>query len=186
VSALGISVQPSSTANAEVVFATQPAVAALDAFGNTNTAYATAINAAQTSGGNLNGAAANSVAGTLASGVATFSGLYVTNSGNTTLTFSSGALPTTNSANINVSGGTVTKLVWTTQPANATNRIVFGTSPVLKTADRFGNVSTFGLTTTQNVYVALSAGTGRWWARPITTSARAPAAVTVSSPSEIS
>ena len=33
------------------------------------------------------------------------------------------------------------KLIWATQPANVTNGFVFGTSPVLETADASGNPS---------------------------------------------
>ena len=61
---------------------------------------------------------------------------------------------------ITVTGGTVTQLIWSTQPGSATVNLPFGTQPVLKTADQFGNASTSGLAATQLVTVTLSTGTG--------------------------
>src|SRR5207248_1186662 len=59
-----------------------------------------------------------------------------------------------------VGGATASKLAFTTQPANAAAGSVFGTQPVIKTQDTFGNNSTVGLAASSNVTVALTAGTG--------------------------
>src|SRR5439155_7258197 len=52
------------------------------------------------------------------------------------------------------------KLVFTTQPGSAAAGSVFGTQPVIKTQDTFGNNSAVGLAASSNVTVALTAGTG--------------------------
>ena len=73
-----------------------------------------------------------------------------------------------NSANIamvsilvsNHTAGSVTQLIWTTQPGLATNGVPFGQQPVLQTADQSGNPTTNGLPTTLIVTVTQSAGTG--------------------------
>src|SRR5207249_248948 len=59
-----------------------------------------------------------------------------------------------------VNAATASKLAFTTQPGNAAAGSVFGTQPVIKTQDTFGNNSTVGLAATSNVTVALTAGTG--------------------------
>ena len=56
--------------------------------------------------------------------------------------------------------GTATQLAFTTQPAGATAGAVFGTQPVLKSEDQFGNASTNGLPATSYIALALSSGTG--------------------------
>src|SRR5439155_8639490 len=70
----------------------------------------------------------------------------------------SGATPSTSSA-IAV-GVTVSRLVFTTQPGNATAGSALGTQPVVRAQDSFGNYSTFGLPSSLNVTVSLSSGTG--------------------------
>ena len=59
-----------------------------------------------------------------------------------------------------VNAAAASKLAFTTQPANAAAGSVFGTQPVIKTQDTFGNNSTVGLAASSNVTVALTAGTG--------------------------
>ena len=158
--ALKMTQQPSSAAAAGAAFAQQPSVAVLDNYGNIATSYTNAVMAAEAAGGNLNGSVAAPVA-IPASGVALFTGLFVTNAGPAvTLEFTSGGLTPVNSTAINVSAGPASELIWTTQPGNATSGLPFGTQPVLQTADSFGNFSTSGLAATQNVQVCLSAGTG--------------------------
>ena len=57
-------------------------------------------------------------------------------------------------------GGTVRQLAFTTQPDGATAGAVFGTQPVLKSQDQFGNASTNGLPATSYIALTLSSGTG--------------------------
>src|SRR5205823_275282 len=59
-----------------------------------------------------------------------------------------------------VNPAAATKLAFTTQPGNAAAGSPFGTQPVIKTQDTFGNNSTVGLAASSNVTVALTAGTG--------------------------
>jgi hypothetical protein len=155
-----VSQQPSSTASAGVAFAQQPGVTIADVYGNTVTSYTTAVMATETAGGNLNATTAASVA-MPANGVATFTGLFVTNAGPSVfLNFTSAGLTPVNATAINVSAGPASLLTWTTQPGNAIAGLPFGTQPVLQTADAYGNPSVSGLSATQNVQVLLSAGTG--------------------------
>ncbi|MGC3960987.1 MAG: hypothetical protein QM813_24565 [Verrucomicrobiota bacterium] len=146
--------QPSATAQVGVVFDTQPIVFVTDAFGNT-VANNTIISASS-SVGTLQGPA--TAAGTVA-GVATFTGLYVTNTGNVTLTFAAG-VASANSSAIAVSAGPATTVAWTTQPGAVVSGSPFGQQPVLKTVDAAGNVTTQGLTPTNLVVVHLVSGNG--------------------------
>jgi hypothetical protein len=157
---LKVTQQPSSTAMAGASFAQQPSVTVLDNYGNIVTSYTSAVMAAEVAGGNLNGSLAAPAAMPV-SGVALFTGLFVTNAGPAvTLEFTSGGLAPVNSTAINVGVGPASELIWTIQPGNATSGLPFGTQPVLQTADAFGNPSTSGLAATQNVQVCLSVGTG--------------------------
>src|ERR1044071_9377129 len=56
--------------------------------------------------------------------------------------------------------GAVAKLAFSRDPAGATVGIIFGTQPIVKTQDQFGNNSTTGLAVSNVVSVALSSGTG--------------------------
>jgi hypothetical protein len=152
--------QPSSTATAGTAFAQQPGVTIADAYGNTVASYTNSVLAVEAAGGNLNATPVPSVAMPI-NGVASFTGLFVTNTGPAvTLNFTSGSLPPVNSTAINVSAGQVSQLIWSTQPGNAISGRPFNIQPVLQTADFFANPSTRGLAPTQNVQVLLSAGTG--------------------------
>jgi uncharacterized repeat protein (TIGR01451 family) len=77
----------------------------------------------------------------------------------------------TTSANANGSGGTsfgslsevagtASNLLFTTQPAAANTGAIFGTQPVVKSQDQFGNNSSSGLPASLTVTAALTAGTG--------------------------
>jgi hypothetical protein len=77
----------------------------------------------------------------------------------------------TTSSNANGSGGsnfgslsevvgTASNLIFTTQPGAANTGAIFGTQPVVKSQDQFGNNSSSGLPTSLTVTVALTAGTG--------------------------
>src|SRR5205823_60425 len=59
-----------------------------------------------------------------------------------------------------VNPAAATKLAFTTQPGNAAAGSVFGTQPVIKTQDTFGNDSTVELAASSTVTVTLTAGTG--------------------------
>src|SRR5262249_37515425 len=52
------------------------------------------------------------------------------------------------------------KLTFTTQPGGATTGAIFGTQPVVKTQDQFGNSSVTGLGASVPVTVTLTSGTG--------------------------
>ena len=121
-SKLVVTTQPSATATAGVAFPIQPQVSVMDPFGNLIASFAAAITVSQTAGGSLN---ASTTAPTAApvSGVATFSGLFITNGGINTLTFTAPGLIGTNSAAINVGGGAPIKIRVETL-ANGTGTVV--------------------------------------------------------------
>ncbi len=56
--------------------------------------------------------------------------------------------------------GAVTQLAFTTQPGNVIAGAPFGTPPVVKTQDQFGNNATSGLTANNFVTISLSSGAG--------------------------
>src|SRR5207247_11413782 len=159
---LVIVTQPSATAMAGVPFAQQPGREVRDQFGNLGVpanstlpdAVVTAVRLAGS--GTLQGATTM----TAVDGVVTFTNLSHNVTTNITIQFTSpGATPATSSA-IAVGSGTVSRLVFSTQPGNATAGSALGTQPVVKAQDSFGNNSTFGLPSSLNVTVSLSAGTG--------------------------
>ncbi len=139
-SKLAVSQPPSANATAGIAFAQQPQVTVLDAYGNTVTSYATAITAAETSGGYLN-ATTSAQTATPSSGVASFSGLYVTNAATVTLIFTGSGVSSATSAGINVSAAPVSKLAFTTAPATVAAGAASGTITVQR-QDAFGNPNT--------------------------------------------
>src|SRR5439155_1628176 len=56
--------------------------------------------------------------------------------------------------------GAANRLAFTTQPGSATAGALFGTQPVVRSRDQFGNNSTSGLPSNQIVTLALTSGTG--------------------------
>jgi hypothetical protein len=60
----------------------------------------------------------------------------------------------------NITAGAIAKLAFTTQPGLASAGAIFGTQPVVKTQDQYGNDSTAGLAANLTVTVTLSSGTG--------------------------
>src|SRR6185369_12267661 len=56
--------------------------------------------------------------------------------------------------------GAASDLAFSVQPGAANTGTIFGTQPVVKTQDQFGNNSSSGLPASLNVTVALTAGTG--------------------------
>ena len=144
---LVVTTQPSSTASAGVAFGTQPVVKEEDAFGNVFTTDSTStVTAVRGTAGTatLQGA---SPTVTLNQGVATFSGLFYDKAETMNITFSTSAGSfTTNSSSVVVNPNTAAnqlQLVITQQPSTtATAGITFGTQPVVKEEDAFGNVLT--------------------------------------------
>src|SRR5207248_3275032 len=64
------------------------------------------------------------------------------------------------SPSITVNPAAADRLVYTVQPGSATAGSVFGSQPVVKSRDPYGNDSTGGLPANLNVTVALTAGGG--------------------------
>jgi len=154
-SSLAMTTQPSSTAAAGVAFAQQPSVTVLDAYGNPSTAGLTITANAGSFNLNTTGSLTATANGT--TGVALFSGLYLTNSGSIPLNFTASGVTSTNSAAITVGGGSIVQLGWSTQPTSGTYGAPFG-QPVLQTEDQYGNFSTNGLSSTMTVTVAANSG----------------------------
>lgn len=153
---LVITQQPSPTAKVGLPFTQQPVVTQTDAFGNVSASLVTVTRTG--GGGNVN-RNPNGVAIMPVNGVATFTGLYLTNLGLSSLTFTAGTT-TAQSANILVDIGNGERLVWATQPAGATNGFPFGVSPVLRTVDAGGNLTVSGLPAIKYVAVSIYSGNG--------------------------
>jgi NPCBM-associated, NEW3 domain of alpha-galactosidase len=66
----------------------------------------------------------------------------------------------TGSANVNVGPGDADALAFFTQPGNATAGSAFGTQPVIKTVDAFGNVTTANIGNSKQVAITIQSGTG--------------------------
>ena len=133
--------QPPVNVTAGVAFATQPAVAIEDAFGNVVSTLTDTIVASETAGGNISGTVNNSVSTAAVAGVATFSGLYFTNAGTQSITFTDGAL-TTNSININVAPGALGGSSFTVEQepsAAAQVGVDFTNQPIVSVTDDYGN-----------------------------------------------
>jgi hypothetical protein len=153
---LSITQQPSANAQVGVPFPQQPIVTETDAFGNP---ASSPITVTETGGlGNVNRNPAGIVL-TPVNGLATFSGLYLTNSGVNSLTFVAGNA-SVQSGNISVGIGNAEQLVWTAQPDKATNGSNFGVSPVIQTVDAGGNVSALGLPAVKYISISIYTGNG--------------------------
>jgi hypothetical protein len=147
--------EPSATALIGVPLDIQPIVSAADLYGNSVT-NGTLISVTASSG-NVSGQTKAATAG--GTGTATYSGLYITNQGTITLTFTAGAI-STNSTAISVTPGPAVSVIWTTQPGGAVAGAPFTLQPVLKTIDAGGNITTLGLGPTNLVAVHLISGSG--------------------------
>ena len=165
---LVVSTQPSSTATAGVVLATQPVIVEEDAFDNIVTSdNSNTVTVAR-------GAGTAALQGvqftvTLVNGVATFSSLSYNKAEIINLTFASsvaGVAPAT-SNNILVSPNNATQLVMITQPsATATAGVSFAIQPVVAQEDAFGNIITAD--NTHTVTVARGTGTSALQGGPLT------------------
>jgi hypothetical protein len=153
---LVITQQPSASGKVGLPFAQQPIVTETDGYGNL---AASPVAVTETGGaGNVN-LNPNGIVATPVNGVAAFAGLYLTNFGISSLTFTAGSA-SIQSGNIIMSIGNVERLVWATPPGKATNGFVFGTSPVIQTVDAGGNVTTQGLPAVKYISVNLYSGAG--------------------------
>ena len=157
-SKLTIQTPPSSTATAGVAFSTQPVIRVEDAFGNLiSTNNSTIVSASRNAGtGILQGTTNVTVSG----GIATFANLSHNVANTITLNFTASGLTTTTSSGIAVNPATASQIAFTTEPANAMATVPFGTQPVIKTKDQFGNLSSAGLATSQIVSIELASGVG--------------------------
>src|SRR6266550_4787369 len=152
---LVFTVQPSSVAaGASIAPAVQ--VTARDAFNNTATSFTSGVTmalGANPGGGALSGA----ISVTAASGVATFSTLSINKAGvGYTLGVSGGGLGAT-SGSFDVTPAGATRLVFTTQPGNATAGAAIAPAVQVTAQDAEGNTATAFL---GNVTVAIAANPG--------------------------
>lgn len=137
---LGFITSPTDT-TVNTTFGVQPVVAVQDAGGNTITGSSAAITlkiTAPTGGANLN---CTSNPKTASSGVASFSGCKISKTGTRTLTATSGTLAAGVSASFNITGGTATKLAFTTSPTDSTGGTAFPAQPVVAIQDANGNTT---------------------------------------------
>jgi hypothetical protein len=153
---LVITQQPSTSGKVGLPFAQQPIVSEMDGYGNLAASLVTVTETGGTGNVNLN---PNGIVATPVNGVAMFSGLYLTNLGVSSLTFTAGGA-SIQSSNIVVGLGNAERLAWTSQPGKATNGFVFGTRPVIKAVDAGGNVTTLGLPAVKYVSVSIYSGAG--------------------------
>jgi prepilin-type N-terminal cleavage/methylation domain-containing protein len=153
---LVFSTQPSGASSAGAVFPTQPVVTVQDASGNTVTASSVPITIA---------IGTNPASGTLSGtttinalyGVAAFTDLSINNPGTGyTLTAASPGLTGATSSPFNISDAAV-RLVFTTQPFNATAGLPFVSQPVVTVQDASGNTVT---ASNASIKVAITSGTG--------------------------
>src|SRR5439155_3852545 len=158
-SRLTIQTQPSSAATAGAAFAQQPVVRVEDSSGNlVVTDNGRVITAARGTGSStLQG----SLTATTVNGLAAFTHLSYNVAETLTVTFSATGLTNATSQNIVVSPNTASQLAFTTQPGGVSRTgSPLATQPVIKTQDRYGNVSTVGLSASLNTVLALSSGSG--------------------------
>jgi hypothetical protein len=131
--------QPSASAIAGTAFAQQPQVMVKDPYGNL-VSDGTAVSATETSGGNLNATTSAPTANTTA-GVASFSGLYVTNAATVTLMFTANGHSVA-SGNIMVSAAGASKLAFGQQPTTTTAGSAISPAVTVKVQDKYGNTVT--------------------------------------------
>ncbi len=155
---LEIQVQPSTNALVGVAFAQQPVLVLKDQFGAVSSGDNTTVVTATRNLGT--GSLQGTVTATAVNGVVTFTNLSYNIAEAITIDFSAGALPVVTSGTIQVGAGAVDHLIFSTQPGAAAVGLPFGTQPVVKTVDIFGNPSTVGLSSQQFVNITLSSGSG--------------------------
>ena len=140
-------------------FTTQPAVTAADAGGNTVTSYGGSV--VLTIGTNPGGATLTGCSGTLRNGVTTFTGCQLDKVGTGYKLHASDTRIAADSAAFDVTAGTATRLVVTTQPSGAAASTAFTTQPVITAQDAGGNTATSYAGT---VSLSIVSGTGAFGA----------------------
>src|SRR5205085_2895196 len=111
--------------------------------------------------GTLQGTEIGRAASRAGDGTVSYTNLRIDTAGSgKVLTASASGLSSVDSNAFSVSAAAADRLVFTTQPGSATAGSAFGSQPVLKSRDPFGNDSTVGLGASKLVTVTLSAGTG--------------------------
>ena len=160
-SKLVVTGQPSPTATAGQIFATQPIVKEEDQFGNViNTDSTSTVTVARGSVGTA-AIQGSTLTVTLSSGVATFAGLSYDKAQTMNLAFTTNAsgVAAASSNNIAVSPAAATQLVINQQPSpNATAGVLFPTQPVVYEEDAFNNVLAGDYTTV--ITALLNSGAG--------------------------
>ena len=156
--ALAMQTQPAPTATVGALFVPQPQVKVVDQFGNLrnldNTTVVTAARAAGT--GTLQG----TLTRTAVFGVASYTNLSMNVAGTITIQFTAANLASATSDAIVVGPALADRLVFTTQPGSVSAGTPFGVQPVIRTQDRLGNFTTFGLANHQAVTLTLTSGNG--------------------------
>ena len=155
---LVIQTQPSTNAAVGVPFAQQPVILVEDQFGNlASSDNSTVVTAVRNLGmadlqGTTNATAVN--------GVVTFTNLSYNVAEAITISFTSGVFTPVTSDVIQVGAGIATRLVFVVEPGNAVVGFPFGSQPVIRTVDAYGNFTTGGLPGSQVVDVGLNLGSG--------------------------
>jgi hypothetical protein len=150
---LGILSPPSATAIAGVVLAAQPEVAVEDVYGNIISNATGTITVSETANGTINGTSPNVLSASIVSGIALFSGLFLTNAGADTLSFSDGSLTGIISGNITVNGTVAHRMIMQTEPSGGAEAgVAFATQPGVLMEDIYGNP------VTNNTAVTVTAG----------------------------
>lgn len=149
---------PSGATQAGSTFANQPVVKAADANGNTVTTYtgAVALSAAGTgTPGSLTCSGPGGLTATASSGVATFSGCYMTGAGSYSLNATDGALKGTTSGTFTVTAAAPGRLALLQQPSNTVVNAVMSPGVKVQVQDSYGNP-----TSTSGTSITLTASGG--------------------------
>ncbi len=136
---LSFTTNPSNSTGG-IAFGVQPAVAIQTVGGGATKSTALVTLSITTPAGATLSCTANPVAAV--SGTAQFAGCRIDKAGTYTLTATSPSLSSAVSANVTVSVGAATKLVFTTTPLNTARNTVFTNQPVVAVQDSGGNILT--------------------------------------------
>jgi hypothetical protein len=153
-------------ATAGAPFGTQPALRAEDDFGNASTTgLAASLNVTislQSGTGTLQGTVTKDIGTGAGNGTVSYTNLRIDSAGSKVLRASTpgDVLARADSNSFTVTPAPADRLVFTTQPGGATAGAAFGTQPVVRSRDPYGNDSTVGLPASRIVTVALTSGTG--------------------------
>ena len=157
-SQLAFTTEPGGGANG-ATWTTQPVVTVQDVGGNTVTTATNSITLAittQPGAGATIGCTANPK--TAAAGIATFAGCEITGqTGSYTVSASATGLTPATSTPFNITAGTASKLVFTTQPGGGANGTAWSAQPAVAIEDASGNLVT---TATNSITLALGTNPG--------------------------